>query len=272
MNSLLTRSTVRLQAALAELPVVPALALRLRNQCQMILERYWSPPDDAELNGEAQLVRALGPGLRRFFDVGANRGDWTELLLAHAPPEVAGVLFEPGSEAARLLRERFRDRPSIQVREAAVSDHTGRDRFFEEVGAGKRSSLIEGFPQAEVHPKEVEVTTVDAALEELGWPQLDFLKIDIEGMDLFGLRGARGVLVRQAVGAVQFEYNRPWRDVKATLADAYRLLEESGYSVFLLRRNGLHRLDPRRTGEFYTRANFVALGAAAMQRCRSLLR
>lgn len=40
----------------------------------------------------------------------------------------------------------------------------------------------------------VEVTTLDACVEQLGWSKLDFVKIDVEGMELEVLKGSQQTL------------------------------------------------------------------------------
>ena len=50
--------------------------------------------------------------------------------------------------------------------------------------------------------------TIDQEMERLSLDHLGLLKIDIDGYDLYGLRGARAALGRHAISFVQFEYNQ----------------------------------------------------------------
>jgi hypothetical protein len=110
------------------------------------------------------------------------------------------------------------------------------------------------------------VTTLDEELAARGIAEVDLLKIDAEGYDLHVLRGAERCLAARAVAVVQFEYNRPWLFARSTLGEALRLLEDHGYEVHLLRRDGLHAFDYDREREFFGYANFVALSPAGRMR------
>jgi Methyltransferase FkbM domain len=107
--------------------------------------------------------------------------------------------------------------------------------------------------------RPVQMSTIDLELDRLGLGQVDFLKIDTEGYDLRVLVGAASRLQRGDIGVVQFEYNKPWREAGSTLAAAYQLLEKHGYSVYLLRKDGLYSLRYALYGEYFEYSNFVAL-------------
>ena len=53
----------------------------------------------------------------------------------------------------------------------------------------------------------------------------------VQGSDLVVLRGAEGLLARQAIAAVQFEYNWRWIEGRLFLRDAFSLFQAHGYSL-----------------------------------------
>jgi len=73
------------------------------------------------------------------------------------------------------------------------------------------------------------------------------------------LRGAKELINRQSVGVLQFEYTAGWARAGDTLASAIALLEGGGYSVFLLKKKGLHAFNYQRYGEYLGYSNFVGV-------------
>jgi FkbM family methyltransferase len=251
----------RLQRVVARSPRATHVAVLARNQCNRVIRYHLAGGHRQDVSGEAWLVDTIGGRLRSFVDVGANVGDWTELVRTRAP-EAEGLLFEPSAEAARALRARFDDRAGIEIVEAAVGSEPGEARFFEEPGAGEASSMVPGHSGPGTIARTVRVTTLDAELQGREIDQVDLVKIDAEGYDFEVLRGALESLRHHRLSLLQFEYNRPWARAGATLAAAIGLLEDCGYETFLLREDGLTKIDHAFYGEFFDYTNFVAVSPA----------
>jgi hypothetical protein len=86
---------------------------------------------------------------------------------------------------------------------------------------------------------QVEVRRLDDVLEGMGWPRVDFIKLDIEGAELDFLRGASRMLrgdMRPAILAeVQDFRTAPWG---YPARDIVRFLSDAGYSWFALADDG----------------------------------
>jgi FkbM family methyltransferase len=234
------------------------LTLAVRNQCRSIIKHFLHSGSEVGGSGEEWLARQVAPRCRTFVDVGANFGQWSSMFLAHAPPGVRGILFEPGGEAVAALR-RDLARDGIEIVAAALSDReTDAAPFFEHVQASM-SSLTGAAPGEVRATSSIRVATLDEEMERRRVAVIDVLKIDTEGHDLHVLRGAAGLLQRKAIGVIQFEYVDAWAPAGATLAAALDLLAGFGYRTFLLKREGLFDFDYARFGEFFTYTNFVAV-------------
>jgi FkbM family methyltransferase len=233
-----------------------------RNQCNRVIRYHLAGGHRQDESGEAWLVRTLAPSLRVFADIGANVGDWTALVREHSPT-AEGILFEPSTGALERLRARFDSASGLDIVDAAVGAEQGEAEFFEEPDAGEASSMVPGHTGPGSTTRRVRVTTLDAELARRGAERVDLVKIDAEGYDYEVLRGALGALRDQRLGVIQFEYNRPWARAGATLAGAIALLEGCGYDTFLLRGEGLRKIDHEFYGEFFDYANFVALSPSA---------
>ena len=248
----------RLQKSLGRSRSAVFLAVKIRNQCQWVVQWYLGEDDRRELNGEKRAVDMIAPTCRTFMDVGANVGDWTDLFLRVGGDQMQGVLIEPSGSAMTRLEERFRGRSGISMVHAAASDQAGEAVFSEEANAGETSSLVRSFSHSSSKKVIVQVTTVDDEAAKAGLTEIDMLKIDTEGFDLHVLNGAKRMLSEGRIGILQFEYNTPWARAGSTLAAAFSLLEGYGYQVFLLRSTGLHPLNYELYGEYFRYSNFVA--------------
>jgi len=243
---------------LADSKVGLYLVTKLRNQCELTIGRAhgWGISCDPEVNGEARWLRSVADRLQYVVDVGANKGEWTDLVM-HEKKLTGALLFEPSMSASGMLRHRFSTHPEVEVVEAAAGSVPGHLSFFEEDEAGERSSLIQGAGVGKA--REVQVTTVDNEVERRGLPSVDFLKIDAEGYDFRVLEGTRRLFETGKVSYGQFEYNTPWRLSGTTLTYAIHWLQGLGYRCFLLKADGLHPPNIDFYREYYLYSNYAII-------------
>ncbi|MEP7008241.1 MAG: FkbM family methyltransferase [Sphingomonas bacterium] len=133
----------------------------------------WSNVEaDININGERWIIEAIARKAPLenavFFDVGANEGEWSKVVLANAP-NARLLAFEPVPVVLDQLRLALAG-TSAEVLEFALSDQRGRAR--------------------------INYT-----------PDNPFLKVDTEGHDLKTIQGFRSMLDRGAIGVIQFAYN-----------------------------------------------------------------
>ncbi len=171
------------------------------------------------------------------FDVGANIGEWTRLLLTnpHAKDHLLRVhAFEPASLtfdrlAANLLPE-FSDQ--LVVNRCALSDHIGSGVLYKVHELAGSNSLhgVAGTVDGLV-PEAIELSTLDEYCRRSDISQIDLLKIDAEGHDRLVLGGAKELLKRGAIEVIQFEYNHRWIGARCYLKDAFDDLLPLGYGI-----------------------------------------
>jgi FkbM family methyltransferase len=266
------RMIARLQSALSCSPLALKCVVKIRNQCEAIIGRaHGATVANHDRNGEAALVEHLWGNLRYFVDVGANRGSWTKMVLASGKA-AAGLLFEPGMEALKVLRSEFASCQQVEIIPAALSDSPGEAVFLEEEGAGETSSLSMSAAHAPGKKITVRVTTLDAEIDQRAWTNVDFLKIDAERFDFHVLRGAQNLLRAERILAGQFEYGGAWKDSGSTLTRAFAYLSELGYDVYLLRNDGLYQPDIRFYGEYFGYSNYVFIRSNARQLLKGIMR
>lgn len=249
----------------AKSPLAARLAAKVRNQANCVIAYHLGESPDLRQNGELDLIRHLAPHIASFVDIGANVGEWSDAMLAHAPG-AKGFLFEPSRQCAQRLRERFRA-SAISLHQVAVANRVGKTSFVEEADFGEGSSIAETRGNADGKTMEVDVITLDSAFPE---GAIDFLKIDTEGYDLRVLRGANDLLARTRF--VQFEYNSHWLGVGSSLVEATRFLESHGFAVVLVRSTGLHPLRYHLWNDYFRYSNYFAYRPADHYLVGDLLR
>jgi FkbM family methyltransferase len=164
------------------------------------------------------------------IDIGAHLGSQLSLQvqLAHRGHHMA---FEPVPQKARWLRQKF---PEVDVREVALSQEASRKDFFVNTARPGYSGLRKHeASDAEVYRITVEQQSLDEVLGDEA--EIDFIKIDVEGGELFVLKGAVRVLAR-CKPTLLFESTSSGLNAWGLSPDdLFQFLTEQGYRIFLPR-------------------------------------
>jgi FkbM family methyltransferase len=147
------------------------------------------------------------------FDVGANIGEKSYSMLAAGARVVA---FEPIPVCAAEVAARcqvFRDR--LTICEQALGDKPGRAVLNIDTTLTNMSSMRANWHEGFEESLDVEVTTLDSAVEKFGCP--DYCKIDVEGWEEHVFQGLTTTLP-----LISFEYHN---DEHAGIDSAMRCLD-----------------------------------------------
>jgi FkbM family methyltransferase len=185
-------------------------------------------------NGELRVLRRLAVLEPKYvFDVGANEGEWSRMA-AQLYPACTIHAFEIVPSTCEELVRNTRGLPGLVINNFGLSDETGQIAVSL---AGDDSKVatgckVEGMRCHEEYYQRQLLCPIRRAsdyLAETGLACIDFVKIDVEGMDLKVIRGFADRL--RIVRALQFEYggfNVASRDL---LRDCYRYLTDRGFVV-----------------------------------------
>ncbi len=221
---------------------VPWLSVRYKNLCQYYIRYCESYSYNMYENGEYQILKHLyqnkGNTPLVFFDVGANKGDWSKLALRLAPGAHIHC-FEPCRETFQTLSVQLDQEKRVTKNNFGLSDVRARlklNNFGH--GSGMNSFVPSSFTQAAARTMEdVEVITAKEYIDSASLKHIDFLKIDVEGWDYNVLLGLGDLLHPDFVPVIQFEYGYAHGDVKILMKDFYDLLESKGYKIGKLKRD-----------------------------------
>lgn len=181
----------------------------------------------AEDQTRATLFAEARPG-DVFYDIGAHGGVYSLTWLARLGGEVHS--FEPLPE--EMLRNfALNGRSTEHVHALALGEEAGSVRMT----TRERSSNHVDFVAGE---REVPIARLDDYAEALGLPDPQWIKIDIEGMELPALRGARQLLER-AQPVVVCEINHLFDRFGSTLPALVDFMAGAGYGLWRLQEGRL---------------------------------
>lgn len=186
--------------------------------------------DQGEVLVASRFIEADSPVV---LDLGANHGAWTVELRRRIGEGGRWILVEPAAECCEELRKL----KGVEVLEAAVGEHIGTAKFHtpgEGSGWGSLHVRRDSFMGNGNHAwqeRDVDVTTVDQIVSERGIETVDFMKMDLEGHELFALRGASESLKARRIRALTFEFGAGNVNSRTFFRDFWILLTEAGYRI-----------------------------------------
>jgi FkbM family methyltransferase len=168
-----------------------------------------------------------------FFDVGANIGS-IGLPVVKSKPCIQYHAFEASPHVFEYLTKTvdLNGFKKINLIKKAVyhTDHMQLP-FFQSFHHGK-NSLAPTYSNSSVL---VDTITLDRYCEVNKIDQIDWMKIDIQGFELYAFQGAEKILQTGRVKNIIFEYE-PWaeEDAKLPIGKAKEFLTDCGYQLFHL--------------------------------------
>jgi FkbM family methyltransferase len=195
---------------------------------------FWIKKQGTNMNGEALLAYLLAeqewdvalvekehvrPG-DIVLDCGAHVGTFTNKALERGAAKVVG--FEPDPVNAEAYRRNFKNEiveGRVILIEQGVWDSKGETTLTIGTTNSGTDSMVLNLPSHRAtslsamndshRAIQVGVDTIDAFMNELNLPRVDFIKMDIEGAERQALKGAFGTLSRNHPRLMIDSYHRP---------------------------------------------------------------
>lgn len=200
------------------------------------------------------------------FDIGANVGDYTDLLLRSRGVKAARDayhLFEPQKTCFADLKKRFAGERGIVLNNFALSDAKGEAVIYKDSDKSGLTSLYKRNLEYYGLKMDVEETiALETAADYIARNRISkihLVKMDVEGNEMKTLKGFDSYLRPDFIDFIQFEYGGANLDSHTNLMDFFAFFEERGFIVCKMMRKGLERrtYDPRI--ENFICQNYVAV-------------
>jgi FkbM family methyltransferase len=251
MKWLYNRYAWKLHCFISRVPLFFGLIVKLRNQCNCIIEKFVSDGSDLNFNGELLLIKHIGKFSNSWVDIGAHAGDWSEEFIKNCRnSNLRGYIIEPIPSFKSILLRRFNNK-YVKLIINPISDTEKEVEF-----------LIEG-QSSRIHPDtsnteyiKLKTKTLDSIFDQ---ETFDIIKIDCEGHDMKILAGSTNLLRDKRVKFIQFEYNHYWLEQGSSLYQAITLLNGFGYNIYRIYNNGIKEFKYDELGDYFRYSNYLAV-------------
>lgn len=178
-----------------------------------------------------------------MFDVGANVGDYTKLLMGYFP-EATIYCFEPAKETYRKLKENVRNR-NVILNNIGMNDEVMEKRlFYDKEGSGMASLYQRELDYLGIDfnmSESVRLDTLDNYCKIHDIETIDLLKMDIEGNEFKALKGASALLKQKRIKNIQIEFGGCNIDSRTYFRDFWNLLHED-FEVYRILQDGFWKI------------------------------
>ncbi|MES2877237.1 MAG: FkbM family methyltransferase [Pseudomonadota bacterium] len=192
---------------------------------------------------EKEIIMKLISHCKNVVDVGANIG-WYTLNFGKLENIEKIYSFEPIPYTFAYLKKHveFNKISKAEIFNIGLSNEIGQKNFFwttEETGSSSMANIRE---RNNIEIVKCEINTLDNFLSDKNIV-IDFLKIDVEGAELFVLEGA-ATCIEEHKPIIFSELLRKWSaKFNYHPNDVINLLKKAGYSVYIASQGGLKNIE-----------------------------
>ncbi|MDB5260132.1 MAG: methyltransferase FkbM family [Candidatus Nomurabacteria bacterium] len=197
---------------------------------------------------EPEIINLLNKNTKSknpvFIDVGANIGLISIAYLYHHP-QTEIIAFEPGPVqrfcfGATIVANKLEDR--ITLKEIALSNKIGHANF---VTHGSVHNSGDGFIETNrmvsgENVITVKTSTLDEELSPLKIQKIDFIKIDVEGSEMYVLEGARETIEKFKPIIVLEMAEKNLSSYQITFEEMFSYIEKINYALFTIEEVEIH--------------------------------
>jgi FkbM family methyltransferase len=168
-----------------------------------------------------------------IFDVGANKGEFVELMENHLqgiPIQIHA--FEPSKYTFDVLCGNVKSHSNITLHNVALGKQDGElELFYDEPGSGLASLSKRELSHYGIdfkYSEKVKVDTLDNYCEKHDIQAIDLLKLDVEGHELDVLYGGVCTIRNHKITMLSFEFGGCNIDSRTYFQDFYYFLRQNG--------------------------------------------
>jgi FkbM family methyltransferase len=227
---------------------------------------------DISSNGELRFVQEYISTLTNksegyiFFDIGANKGEYTSLLIQLIKNKSSNYvihMFEPVEASYQNILKNIQEQNNIILNKVGVSDSAGSlDIYYNKSGSPLASLYqrdIEEYNISLNQHEKINLIRLDSYIQEKNVKHIHLLKIDVEGHEVSAFNGLGDSLNNSFIDIIQFEYGGANLDSRTYLKDFFKLFESKGFKLFKIQKNSLEPTEYRAVLENFKHSNFLAI-------------
>ena len=200
-----------------------------------------------------------------FFDIGANKGIYTEELLRRLKNKsiIKTLLFEPSKTNINYLNKKFNEYENIKVVPYALSDSEKICTLYaDEPGSGGASMSelnYSNFDKNKTFTEEIKTIRFDQYWGDDNKDLIiDYVKIDVEGHELSVLKGF-GKLINK-IKLIQFEFGHQNIETRTFFRDFWDFFKANNFELYRITPFNIYKLDNYvESEEVFTCTNYIAL-------------
>lgn len=195
------------------------------------------------------------------FDVGAHTGEWAGLFKNSYVGKNVVYSFEPSKESFKQLvsfgQSIYKD--TFFAENVAMGEIKGEMSLEYDTIGSSGAHIVAGDVQPLSNNSElICVTTIDDYCKDHNIPEIDLLKLDIEGYEIKALKGAQKMISENKIKLIQFEFGAPSEE-KYSMDEFFKILS-SKYKICRILKHGVFPLkNYKHYYEIITVTNFLAI-------------
>jgi FkbM family methyltransferase len=170
------------------------------------------------------------------FDVGSNKGHFSDVILNEFLEDCEVHLFEPNKKLLSFTEIKYEYKPNIYYHDfGLLNEDSDKAFFFFENFNNEISSFYPADKEWEGLPKKVAIVEVmkgDSVCGQMEIFYIDYLKIDCEGADMEVLLGFENMISQDKIGIIQIEYSQHWKRGGHLIDELFEVAKKYGYKIY----------------------------------------
>jgi len=217
-------------------------------------------------SGEENLIKHVKHKLDELqtqhkivFDIGANTGQYADVVLSAFGKDIQLFCFEPSAFSFHELKNRHGNNDSVKLVPYGFGSVAEKRKLYYDIEGSGWASVYErkdtGFNHPLSQSEEIDIITLDDYCAKNGIKRINFLKADVEGFELEIFKGAKNMLPN--IDFIQFEFSFANFNSRTYLFEFFQIL--SDFSIYRVLRDGIQEIkyDPRY--EILMTTNYLAI-------------
>lgn len=175
-----------------------------------------------------------------IFDVGCNKGFYTDYLLNTIGNNHNYYLFDPSERFYDIASEKFKMFDNIRIKNVGISDLNEENiNFYELISNNDDVEGMSSLNNREVFSKydykvnKINTINLDGFITEQNITNIDFIKIDTEGQELKILNGLKDSFSKKMINLIQIEYGDCAIENGYNLNDIIAFINQYEYTLYI---------------------------------------